>query len=176
MVEYFNTNPIPPHPRKNITQTRQALRVYSRAFKVNIRNICDPMIQLQETQSEVKRFLGDSFEEMGGFKFSEALEIEFSRQTAEGKNEHQRKYCDSKQHIVIDRSSIQESLQLAREEILKKASNIMPECSNWVIVQVHRDYINVAKYNPLEGGSWIDLPPEFKNSKYGQGKYEKYGQ
>ena len=38
----------------------------------------------------------------------------------------------------------------------------MPEGSNWVIVQVHRH-----KYNPLEGGSWIDLPPEFKNPKYG---------
>ena len=91
MVEYFNANPIPPHPRKNITRTRPALGGYSRAFKVNIRIICDLMIQLQETQSEVKRFLCDLFGEKGGFKSSEALEIEFCRRTAEGKNEHQRK-------------------------------------------------------------------------------------
>lgn len=59
---------------------------------------------------------------MGEFKFSEALEIEFSRRTAESKNEHRRKYCDSKQHIVINRSTIQESLQLAPQEFLKKGS------------------------------------------------------
>ena len=118
LVEYFNANPITPHPRKNITQTRGALGVYSRAFKVNIRNIFDPMIQLQETRSEVKRSLGDFFGEMGGFKFSET-------------------------------------------------SNIMSEGSNWVIVQVHRQCISVAKYNPLEESSWLDLPPELKNPKYG---------
>lgn len=106
MVEYFNSNPIPPHPRKNIIQTRRALGGYYRAFKTNIRNVCDPMIQLQETKSEVKRFLGDLFGEMGGFKFSEALKIEFCTRTPEGKNEQQRKYCDSKQHIVTNRSSI----------------------------------------------------------------------
>lgn len=97
---------------------------------------------------------------MGGFKFSEALEIEFSRRTAESKNEHRRKYCDSKQHIVINRNTIQESLQLALQEYLKKAADIMSKSSNWVIVQVHRHYINTAKYNPLEGSSYIKLPPE----------------
>ena len=106
---------------------------------------------------------------MGGFKFSEALGIEFSSRTVDGKNEHKRKYCDSKPHIVTNRSSIQESLQLAQEEILKRASNIMSEGSHWVIVEVHSHYINVAKYDLLEGGSWIELPSwsELKNPKYG---------
>ena len=72
----------------------------------------------------VNRFLGNLLGEMGGFKFSEALEIEFSRRTAEAKNKHRRKYCDSKQHIVINKSTIQESLQLAQKEIRKKAANV----------------------------------------------------
>ena len=76
---------------------------------------------MQETQPEVQRFLGNFLREMGGFKFSEALETEFSRRTVDVKNEHKRKHCDSKPHIVTNRSSIQESLQLAQEEILKKA-------------------------------------------------------
>ena len=35
-----------------------------RAFKVNRRNIFDPMIQLQETQPVFQRFLGNFFGEM----------------------------------------------------------------------------------------------------------------
>ena len=34
MVEYFNANSIPPHPRKNMTQTRRALGGYSRAESI----------------------------------------------------------------------------------------------------------------------------------------------
>ena len=40
----------------------------------------------------------------------------------------------------------------------------MSEVSNWVIVQVHRYYINIAKYNPLEGSSYIKLPPELQHA------------
>ena len=40
----------------------------------------------------------------------------------------------------------------------------MSEVSNWGIVQVHRHYINIAKYNPLKGSSYIKLPPELQHA------------
>lgn len=89
-----------------MTETRRSIKGHLRAFKIDIKNGEDPLIQLQETQPEVNRFLGNLLGEMGGFKFSEALEIEFSWRTAEGKNKHRGKYCDSKQQVVINRSTI----------------------------------------------------------------------
>ena len=30
--------------------------------------------------------------------------------------------------------------------------------------RVHRQYINIAKYNPLKGSSYINLPPELQHA------------
>lgn len=62
MVEYFNANPIPPHPRQNVIQFRKTLSGYFQAFRINMKNVIDPAIQLQEP--EVRRLLGDSLGEM----------------------------------------------------------------------------------------------------------------
>ena len=43
----------------------------------------------------------------------------------------------------------------------------MSEASGWVVNQVRRHYVNIAEYNPLKGSSYINLPPELKNPKYG---------
>ena len=43
----------------------------------------------------------------------------------------------------------------------------MSEASGWVVHQVRVHYINIAKYNPLVGSSYMELPPELRNSKYG---------
>ena len=72
-----------------------------------------------------------------------------------------------KQHIVINTHSIQESLELSQQEVLRKVANWISEASGWVVNQVRRHYVNIAKYNPLEGNGYINLPPELKNPKYG---------
>ena len=60
MVDYLKQNPIPLAP-----QTKG----YERAFKINIVNERDPLIQLQETREEIGRFLKRLKVEMGGFKY-----------------------------------------------------------------------------------------------------------
>ena len=168
MVDYFKQNPIPLAPQINMTEVRRAMKGYARAFKINIVNERDPLFQLQETREEIGRFLKRLKVEMRGFKYSEALEVEFYKRI-EGPKPHkyEKGYCDSKQHIVINTHSIQESLELSQQEVLRKVANWMSEASGWVVNQVRRHYVNIANYNPLEGSSYINLPPELKNPKYG---------
>ena len=144
------------------------MKGYARAFNMNIVNDRDPLVQLQETRQEIGIFLKHLKVEMGGFKYSEALEVEFYERI-EGPKPHMYKkgYCDSKQHIGINTHSIQESLELSQQEVLNKVSSWMSAASGWVVHQVRRHYVNIAKYNPLEGRSWTDLPPGLKNPKYG---------
>lgn len=95
------------------------------------------------------------------------MEVEFYKRI-EGPKPHkyEKGYCDSKQHIVINTHSIQENLELSQQEVLSKIANWMSEASDWVVNKVRRHYINAAKYNPLEGSGYIELPPESRNSKY----------
>ena len=66
-------------------------------------------------------------------------------------HKYEKGYCDSKQHIVINMNNLQESLELSQQEVLEKVTNWMSEASGWVVHQVRLHYINIVKYNPLEG-------------------------
>ena len=168
MVDYFKEKPIPLAPQANITEVRRAMKGYSRGFKINIVNDRDPLVQLQETRQEIGRFLKRLKVEMGGFKYSEALEVEFFKRIECPKpHKYEEGYCVSKQRIVINTHSIQESLELSQQEALAKIANWMSEASGWVVSQVRRHYINIAKHNPLKGSSYRELQPELRNSKYG---------
>ena len=76
MVDYFKQNPIPLAPQANLTAVRREMKSYARAFKINIVNDRDPLAQLQETKQQIGRFLKRLKVEMGGFKYSEALEVD----------------------------------------------------------------------------------------------------
>ena len=52
-----------------MTEVRRAMKGYARAFKINIVNERDPLIQLQETREEIGRFLKRLKVEVGGFKY-----------------------------------------------------------------------------------------------------------
>ena len=43
----------------------------------------------------------------------------------------------------------------------------MSEASGWVVHQVRRHYINIVKYNPPEGSSYIKLPAELQHAMKG---------
>ena len=76
MVDYSKKNPIPLAPKANLTEVRLEMKSYARAFKINIVNDRDPLAQLKETRQQIVRFLKRLKVEMGGFKSSEALEVD----------------------------------------------------------------------------------------------------
>ena len=60
-----------------------------------------------------------------------------------------------------------ESLQLSRQQIMKTIGQWLSEGSGWTIKSVDGHYINLTKYKPLKGSSYIELPTELKNPKKG---------
>lgn len=144
------------------------MKGYVKAFKINIANDRDLLIQLQETRQEIGWFLKRLKVEMGGSKYSEALEVEFYKRI-EGPKPHkyEKGYYDSKRNIVINMNNLQESLELSQQEVLNKVTNWMSEASGWAVHQVRRHYVNIAKCNTLEGSSCINLPSELRNPMYG---------
>ena len=76
MVDYFNQNAIPLAPQANLTEVRRAMKSYARAFKIGVVNNRDLLAQLKETRQQIGRFLKRLKVETGGFKYSEALEVD----------------------------------------------------------------------------------------------------
>jgi len=74
-------------------------------------------------------------------------------------------YFNSQPKIVINLNDIE--LSLANQEILNKIQSWISEGSGWLIKSVDAQYINIVKYEPLKGSSYIELPRGLKNPSKG---------
>ena len=74
-------------------------------------------------------------------------------------------YFNSKAKTLINKGEINESIHKSNQEILNGISVWLSEGSGWTVESVDNQYINIVRYEPLKGSSYIDLPQELKNSK-----------
>jgi len=76
-------------------------------------------------------------------------------------------YFNSKAKTITHPDMINILTSEAEEEILNKIADWISEGSNWVIDQILDHYLNIINYQPLRGGSYLELPKELRNSKKG---------
>ena len=55
----------------------------------------------------------------------------------------------------------------AAEEINNKIATWLSEGSGWTIEVILQHYVNIVKYLPLRGNSYLPLPEELRNPKKG---------
>ena len=75
-------------------------------------------------------------------------------------------YFNSDTEAVINDNEIVKSLQYSKERILNTISVWISEGSGWTVKSVN-NHLNIVKYNPIKGSSYIKLPIELKNSNKG---------
>ena len=76
-------------------------------------------------------------------------------------------YFNSNTKTLINEDEINEVLQTSRQELIKVIGQWKSEGSGWTIQSVDGHYINLTKYIPLKGSSYIELPTELKNPAKG---------
>ena len=76
-------------------------------------------------------------------------------------------YFNGRARTIINENEIDESLQLSRQEIMKTIGQWLSEGSGWTVKTVDGHYINLTKYKPLKGSSYIELPTELRNPAKG---------
>ena len=76
-------------------------------------------------------------------------------------------YFNSKTKTLINENEINEVLQTSRQELMKAIGQWISEGSGWTIQSVDGHYINLTKYKPLKGSSYIELPTELRNPAKG---------
>ena len=113
------------------------------------------------------------FEKMGGLDIDSKLnEIMIIAKTKAGTNQQQlsiikNAHFNSKTQTITNNQEVIESLELSKEHILNKIAQWVSEGSGWTIQSVDNHYINTVKYQPMNGPSYIELPPELRNSAKG---------
>ena len=76
-------------------------------------------------------------------------------------------YFNSINQIIINKYDIQSSLKLAQEQIINKIAVWISEGSGWTVKSVDNHYLNVMKYRPMKGSSYIQLPEEINHNMNG---------
>ena len=179
-----------------ITQLQKALKNSTKSFAVDIVDNKDPLHQLTETRNVIEQYLNRELIRLRGFKFIETLKITFEKQLGNkttfekqlgnkttfekqlgnkttfekqlrNKTTIKTAYFNSKTKTLINENEINEVLQTSRQELMKAIGQWISEGSGWTIKSVDGHYINLTKYKPLKGSSYIELPTELRNSSKG---------
>ena len=147
-------------------QKEKALRGYTRSYEIGLTNRQDPLIQLQNTRLLIKNNLLKILNEMKGLKFNETLKIMFEKQNGDELIKEPA-YLNAEKQTITNDVGIAELLQITQQQILNKIQKWISKGSGWTIKSVDGHFINVIKYRPLRGNSYIALPEELQNPAKG---------
>ena len=162
IVQDYEYKPKPvPATRTNIEQTDKALEGYTKSYKISIKNDNDPLAQMQNNRKIVEFHLNNVLSSMKGFKFVETLQVTFTNFSSdEDEIVIKTAYFNSKAQTIINHIEIHEALQTSKQTILNKIAQWISEGSGWTIQSVDNHYLNIVKYKPMNGSSYIQLPTE----------------
>ena len=165
MVQDYEDNIINP-PSTIIKKVAKALKGYTESYEIGIKNYKDPLSQLQNTIKAIEYHISKILTSMKGLKFVEALKVTFKKMTND-QIVYKTAYFNSKPKTIINNAEILESLQSSKEQILNIIAQWISEGSGWTIESVDNHYLNIVKYEPMKGSSYIELPQELRNSLKG---------
>ena len=149
-----------PAPRTKIEQTAKALKGYTKSFEINIKNNKDPLMQLQNTRKAVANHIENILTSMKGLKFIETLRVTFEKETGHEERVIKTAYFNSKPQTITNDTQIEPALYLSKQQILNKITVWISEGSGWTVQSVNNHHLNVVKYEPMKGSSYIKLPHE----------------
>ena len=148
------------------TRKEQALRGFTRSYEIGLTNRQDPLIQLQNTRSVIKNNLLKVLNEMKGLKFNETLKITFEKYNGDELIEDDA-YFNANKRTVTNEEEIVNLLEITQQQIMNMIQRWISKGSGWTIQSIDGHFINVVKYRPLRGYSYIPLPEELRNPAKG---------
>ena len=147
-------------PQPQITKIETTTKKSYERFNVSIIDNNDPSIQLNKSKQLTNDFLIDELNKKRGIKNNITLIITFMKQekTLVGR-------FKSKAREIINENDIETVISDAGNELHNRISDWIAEGSWCVIKSVDKHEIDVTKYKPLRGSSYLPLPEKIKNKK-----------
>ena len=161
--------------RVKITEKKKALKQRVKSFEVAIVERKDPTKQLYYTTPDVAKELESIHHRDGGMKAQVTIHITLKKKKirygtdgqAEEVFEYKDAYFNSNAFTILNSDEIIEALDKAAEEINNKIAVWLSEGSGWLIVEILSHFVNIVKYLPLRGNSYLLLPKELRHHNKG---------
>ena len=99
------------------------------------------------------------------FKVSLVLKVEMTKAQGDGKRKVQQPYFSSKPYTILSQHDIENAIEEGHQRIDSQIDKWTKEGSGWVVSRVVCLYVNIAKYQPLKGSSYIELPKYLQTKK-----------
>ena len=101
----------------------------------------------------------------GGLKFQLALKVDLQKANPDGGEEYTDPVLRHKQEAILQKGDIKAALHQAFPRVQEILEKWTQRGSGWVVDQVHTLWLDIARYQPLWGSSYIDLPAAGKSKK-----------
>ena len=148
---------------KNVKITILAHAFFEGFFE--ILNFFNPELQVKDTESTMKNKLKKLLTQLKGFKFATTLVSVFKNIESDDKIKYARFYSHLKTETIINESDIDNVFKSIYTTIILNIQKSLGKDSGWIIDSVIEYNINISKYNPLAGSSYIKLPKELDYPK-----------
>ena len=100
--------------------------------------------------------------ELTGFKFVTAMVLELKKIESDNETKYNMFYSNSNAESVINESDIDDVFESIYINIISNIQKYLEKGSSLLIDSVIDHTINISKYNPLAGSSYIKLPSRKK--------------
>ena len=126
----------------------------------------DPRAFLEEVELQIRKKLEEELKALnGGLKFQLALKVDLEKANPDRSEEYTDPVLRHKQEAILQKDDIKAALHQAFPRVQETLEKWTRRGSGWVVDQVHTLWLDIARYQPLRGGSYIDLPAAVKNKK-----------
>ena len=163
-VEFLNELPF--YDALTIREISQAFSRYARRFSIEIIDKKDPLAQLNSSEASIKDLFNVLLHEMRGFKYVITINVTLHKNKGNNETEYASVYFNSFIKTVINHN-FEDSIDKCFEEILYRIDNWVNQGSGRMVDRINSEYLNISKYSPLFGSTYVELPNELNHSKKG---------
>ena len=121
----------------------------------------------RENKAKFVDLIENEIKELVSVKVSFGLKVKFSIERND-KTQYMEHYFPEEEPHVFNRHDeglIKGEFDRFFERNNEEIENWSAEGSGWVVDEIETAYVNVARYQPLCGGTYLDLPQKLKNKK-----------
>ena len=155
-----------PAPRLIFKRSRLTIRGYLRDWEMNVPEGHIDLIKFGNTvRPKIKQKLIEELKDLTNIKVQLSLKLELQKDLADGTIEFANPVLRSQQIPLLNESDIDETLDTVFPKLQESLEKWTNKGSGWVVNRIETLWLNIARYQPFRGGSYLILPEYLKNKK-----------
>ena len=143
------------------------LRVWSMNVSITNPNNHDIFKFKDANKEKYTNLIEQEILKLGSVKVSFGLKVNFETERNGETQEMSHYFKEDQPHVftMYDKEQIEQKYEEFMERIRGEIESWSSQGSGWEIESIELAYVNVAKYEPLRGGTYIPLPAKLANKK-----------